>query len=239
MYRHLVALAFIVGCGPPPVIRMSAAAKYEVGEDATIAIEAPGADSSSPVEALLVLERPDGTKLREPATLRSERNRIKFSKPSITMVGRYRVLLVGDGKTLAAPVELNVTIDRLTEILAETIAEFKAKVRYTRAKQANDMRWKLYGGIYEHPWKSGIAIEVTIEEPGDAFKRAWSGYEEEGTLELIEGNYVRLREGSSETTARWISMGKIITLRADKLADMDPKFVGRFFARYPSDMKPK
>lgn len=238
MYRYVVALVLVVGCLPSSAIRMSVP-KYEVGEDATIVITAPAADASSPIEAELVLERPDGTKLREPASLRSTQNRIKFSKPSITMLGRYHVMLVGDGQQLATPIDLNVTIDRLTQVLAETIAQFKAVYRYTRTKKAGELEWKLYGGIYDHPYKTGQQIEVMVEEPGDAFKRAWSAYDDEGTLEVIENNYVRLSERTESTTARWISQGKIITLRAAKLAHLDPKLVGRFFARYPSDLRAK
>ena len=79
-------------------------------------------------------------------------------------------------------------------------------------------------------------IEVLIEEPGEAFKRAWTPYEEEGTLAVIQNNYVRVRERAQSATASWTSQGRIIQLKAPSLAQLDPKFVARFFVRYPSDL---
>jgi hypothetical protein len=228
-----VILALAVGCGPPSTIKLSAASKFEVGEDAVITIEAPGV---STLDALLVLERPDGTKVRESASISSSQTRVKFTKPTFTTTGKYTVVLVGDGRQLATPLEINVTIDRLTELLAETIAEHKATARYTRVRKHGDLEWKQYGGIYRHP-ELAAEVEVIIEEPGDAFKPAWFQYAGEGTLEVIEKNYVRLKQRTNTTTARWISRGRILTLRAKSLQTLDPKFVIRFFARHPSDLK--
>jgi hypothetical protein len=239
VFRFLVAATvLLVACGPRGAMRMTASARYEVGEDATVAIEAPAASESSPVDVELVLVRPDGTEERQGATLKAPQSRVRLStSPAFTQTGQYQVRLVSDGRALAAPVDINITIDRLTELLAETIADYKAKKRYTRARQAGALGWKQYGGIYQHPYVDQ-SIEITIEEPGEAFKRAWTTYEEEGTLAVLQNNYVRVRERATSATASWTSQGRIIQLRAPTLAQMDPKFVARFFVRYPSDLHP-
>ena len=94
--------------------------------------------------------------------------------------GRYRVSLVEAGKLLAPPVDIHVNIDHLTELLAETIVEYKAKTRFAKSRAAGDLRWMVYSGVYEHPWQANHDIEVTIEEPREAFKRAWSVYDGAG-----------------------------------------------------------
>ncbi len=219
-------------------MRMSAPARYEVGEDATIAIEAPSASESSPVDIELVLVHPDGTEERQAATLIAPQSRVRLSmSPAFTQTGLYQIRLVDSGRAITPPVDINVTIDHLTELLAETIADYKAKKRYTRARQAGALKWKQYGGIYQHPYVDQ-SIEVLIEEPAEAFKRAWTAYEEEGTLAVLQNNYVRVRERATTATASWTSQGRIIQLRAPTLAQMDPKFVARFFVRYPSDLHP-
>jgi hypothetical protein len=153
--------------------------------------------------------------------------------------GRYRLQFQQDvNHPLAAPVDIAVNIDRLTDLLAEVIVDYKAKVRYTKPRANGHLHWKQYGGIYEHPWQKDHEIEVVIEEPGEAFKTAWKQYEEQGVLQVIQKNYVRLREGADTTTASWTSEGRIIMLRSTDLAKFDPKFMARFFIRYPSDLKP-
>jgi hypothetical protein len=235
--RFFVAvIVFVAACGASGAIRMTAPARYEVGEDATVAIDAPAASEGSPLEVELVLVRPDGTEERQAATLIAPQSRVRLStSPAFTQTGVYRIRLAGDGHALAPPVDINVTIDRMTELLAETIAEYKAKTRYTRARGSGALQWKQYAGTYQHPYTEQ-QIEVVIEEPGEAFKRAWTPYEEEGTLAVIQNNYVRVRERATSATASWTSQGRIIQLKAGSLAQLDPKFVARFFVRYPSDL---
>ena len=132
----VVLIAFLGACGPSGAIRMTAPARYEVGEDATVAIEAPAASEGSPLDVELVLVRPDGSEERQAATLVAPQSRVRLStSPAFTQTGVYRIRLAGDGHALAPPVDINVTIDRMTELLAETIADYKAKTRYTRARR--------------------------------------------------------------------------------------------------------
>ena len=231
-----MVLAFLVACGPSGALRMTAPARYEVGEDATVAIESPGVSEGSPLEVELVLVRPDGTEERQSATLVAPQSRVRLAtSPAFTQTGLYKVRIVDTGRALAPSVDINVTIDHLTELLAETIADFKATTRNTRARQAGALQWKQYSGVYQHPYTE-LQVEVLIEEPGEAFKRAWATYEEVGTLAVLQNNYVRIRELAKSATASWTSQGRIIQLRAPTLAKIDPKFAARFFVRYPSDL---
>jgi hypothetical protein len=235
----LSVLAFAAACRPHPGYRVAAPERYEVGEEATLTIDAPGADPESPLDAELLVERPDGSQQRQPAHLTQERSRIKVgSGPTFMQTGRYRVSLVEAGKVIAPPVDIHINIDHLTELLADTIVEYKAKQRYAKSRAAGSLRWMQYSGVYEHPWQDNHEIEVTIEEPREAFKRAWAAYDEQGVVQVIQNNYVRLREGAETTMAAWTSRGLIIAVRAADLAQMDPKFLARFFARHPSDLKP-
>ena len=233
----VVLLAFATACHPHQGYRVAAPDRYEVGEEATLTIDAPNADADTPVEAELVVEKPDGTKQRQPTRLTQTRSRIKIGE-TFMQTGRYRVSLLEAGKLLTVPLDINVNIDHLTELLAETIAEYKAKQRTAKPRAAGDLHWMQYSGLYEHPWQDNHEIEVTIEEPREAFKRAWSVYDEQGVVQVIQNNYVRLREGADTTMAAWTSRGLIIVIRAADLAQMDPKFLARFFARHPSDLKP-
>jgi hypothetical protein len=237
----VVLVWLAAACAPHGGIKLSAPGRYEVGEEATISIDAPGADPDSPVEGDLVLVRPDGTVYKQHARLTNPKNRIKVGtdEPTFMQTGRYRLQFQQDAThPLAAPVDISINIDRLTELLAETIVEYKARVRFTKPRASGHLKWKQYGGIYEHPWQKDHEIEVTIEEPGQAFKTAWKAYEERGVLQVVQKNYVRLREGAETTMAAWTSDGRIIVLRATELAKLDPKFMTRFFTRYPSDLKP-
>lgn len=233
----VAVVAFATGCAAGrSQYRVAAPDRYEVGEEATVVIDAPNADADSPVEAEIVVDGPTGTK-HQPTRLIQARSRIKIGD-AFMQTGRYRVSLVEAGKLLAPPVDIHVNVDRLTELLAETIVEYKAKTRYARSRAAGEQRWMQYSGVYEHPWQENHELEVTIEEPREAFKRAWSVYDEQGVVQVIQNNYVRLREGADTTMAAWTSRGLIIVIRAADLAQMDPKFLARFFARHPSDLKP-
>lgn len=234
----MVALvAFATGCGTGHGYRVAAPDRYEVGEEATLTIDAPSADTDTPIEAELIVENPDGTKQRQPTRLTQTRSRIKLGE-AFMQTGRYRVTLSEAGKPLAPPVNIHVNVDHLTELLASTVAEYKAKQRVAKARAAGVLRWMQYSGLYAHPWQDNHDIEVTIEEPREAFRRAWSVYDEQGVVQVIQSNYVRLREGADSTMAAWTSRGLIIVIRAADLDQMDPKFLARFFARHPSDLKP-
>jgi hypothetical protein len=236
-----VALVLLAAaCAPHGGIKIATPERYEAGEEATVTIDAPGADEDSPVEGDIVLVRPDGSIHKQHARLTNEKNRIKVGNSETFMqTGRYRLQFQQDANhPLAAPVDIAINIDRLSELLAEVIVDYKAKVRYTKPRANGHLRWKQYGGVYEHPWQQDHEIEVTIEEPGEAFKTAWKTYEEQGVLQVMQKNYVRLREGAETTMAAWTSEGRIIVLRATELAKLDPKFITRFFTRYPSDLKP-
>lgn len=237
VHRFVGVVFALAACHPQQGYRVSAPDRYEVGEEATLTIDAPNADPDTPVDAELLVEHPDGTKQRQPTRLVQTRSRIRVGD-AFMATGRYRVSLVEAGKLLAPPVDINVNVDHLTELLAETIAEYKAKNRVARSRAAGELRWMQYSGVYQHPWQDNRDIEVTIEEPREAFKRAWSVYEEQGTVQVIQNNYVRLREGADSTMAAWTSRGLIIVIRAAGLDQLDPKFLARFFARHPSDLKP-
>ena len=242
MKRSVVALVVVAGCAPHGGIKLAAPDHYEVGEEATVSIDAPGADSDAPIEGDLVLVRPDGSNFKQHVRLTSAKNRVKVgenAQPTFMDTGRYKLEFQQDAAhPLATPIDFLVNIDHLTELLSETIVEYKAKTRYTKPRASGHLTWKQYGGIYEHPWAKDHEIEVLIEEPGEAFKVAWKPYEEQGVLQVIQNNYVRLREGAETTMAAWTSEGRIIVLRSTELAKLDPKFLARFFTRYPSDLKP-
>jgi hypothetical protein len=242
MKRSVAALAWIIAaCAPHGGIKLAAPDHYEVGEEATVSIDAPGADSDAPIEGDLVLVRPDGTTYKQHVRLTSAKNRIKVgnSEPTFMETGRYKLQFQQDAAhQLATPIDFLVNIDHLTELLAETIVDYKARLRYTKVRASGHLSWKQYGGFYEHPWQKDHEIEVLIEEPREAFKVAWKQYDEQGALQVIQNNYVRLREGADTTMAAWTSEGRIIVLRASELAKLDPKFLARFFTRYPSDLKP-
>lgn len=236
--RFVVALvAFATACRTGHGYRVAAPDRYEVGEEATVTIDAPNADADSPVDAELLVENPDGTQQRQSTRLTQTRSRIKLGE-AFMQTGRYRVTLSEAGKPLAPPVDIHVNVDHLSELLAGTVAEYKAKHRFAKARAAGELRWMQYSGVYEHPWQDHHEIEVTIEEPREAFKRAWAVYDEQGVVQVIQNNYVRLREGADTTMTAWTSRGLIIVIRAADLDQMDPKFLAHFFARHPSDLKP-
>jgi hypothetical protein len=229
----VVVAVLATACTAQKPFRLTAPERYEVGQEATLTIDA----ANTPVEADLVVERPDGTSARQPAQLTHATSRIKLGE-GFTQTGRYRVTLVQEGKPLAPPLDINITIDRLSELLAEAIGDYKAKHRGAKSRAAGSLRWMQYSGVYEHPWQADHDIEVTIEEPREAMKRAWAVYAEQGVVQVIQNNYVRLREGAETTMAAWTSRGLIIAIRAADLTQMDPKFLARFFAKHPSDLQP-
>lgn len=231
--KSFVLALVATACAAKQGTRVFAPEQYEVGEEATIVVDA----ADTPVDADLVIEHPDGTTARQPTRLQHEKSRIKLGH-AFARTGRYRVTLVAGGKPIAPPLDININVDRVSELLAENIIDYEAKQRHAKSRGSGSQHWKQYVGVYEHPWQANHTIEVTIEEPREALKRAWASYEEQGILQVIQNNYVRLREGTESTMASWTSRGLIIAIRAADLTQMDPKFLARFFAKHPSDLKP-
>lgn len=234
MVKSFVLVALIAtACAAQKGIRVSAPEHYEVGEEATLTFEV----ANTPVEAVLALERPDGTTARWPTRVTHVTSRIKLGE-RFTQTGRYRVTLSQGDKLLAPPLDIDVNIDHMSELLVDNIVDYQAKQRIAKSRASGSLRWMQYIGVYEHPWQANHDIEVTIEEPREAFERAWAVYEEQGVVQVIQNNFVRLREGAETTMAAWTSRGYIIAVRAADLAQMDPKFLARCFARHPSDLQP-
>ena len=145
-------IVFVAACGAQQRDRMTAPARYEVGEEATVTIDAPRRRNAA-VEAELVLGPSRRYEERQAATRSRRRAASELStSPAFTQTGVYRVRLAGDGQALAPPVDINVNVDQMTELLAETIAEYKAKTRCTRVRGSGALQWKQYGGIYQHPY---------------------------------------------------------------------------------------
>lgn len=241
MRLRALSLIGLVACGGGPPYRLAVRDAYEVGEDATIALDVRNASDD---KAVVVITRPDGSTVRERVSLDREKIQVKFgdpqvqpdSVPTFTETGDYRVEL-RTGNTVLAQHEIRVAVDRLTKKFDdEGVAGFRPIVRYTQARQHGPKKWKLYGALYEHTERPDSRIQVVIHEPGDALDEAWAPYKEEGTLGVMEGNHVRFRERTRSVSASWISGKRIIAMRADELADFERGFIGYFLAKYPSKL---
>jgi len=238
--RALWILGF-VGCASGPPYQLSVHNSYEVGEDPTIGIAIA---QPTQEKAVLIVTRPDGSTVRQRVSLSIKKNNIRFgatvvdkgSEVTFTERGDYRVELRNDSALLAKQ-EIRIAVDRLTTLFDESeIADFVPVARYTRPRGLEKQRWKTYGARYEHTLRKGVQIHVLIEDPGDALPEAWKQYEEEGTLGVIENNYVRFRDRNGSVSASWISGTKIVAMRAETLADFERGFIGQFLARFPSKL---
>ena len=236
--RALWILGF-VGCASGPPYQLSVHNSYEVGEDPTIAVAVA---QPTQEKAILIVTRPDGSTVRQRVSLGVARNNIRFGGTAVdkgtevtfTERGDYRVELRNDNALLAKQ-EIRISVDQLTKLFEESeIADFAPVVRYTRPRGLNKQQWKTYGALYEHTLRKGVQIHVLIEDPGDALSEAWKQYEEEGTLGVIENNYVRFRDRNGSVSASWISGKKIVAMRAERLEDFERGFIGAFLARFPS-----
>lgn len=239
--RALWILAF-VGCASGPPYQLSVHNSYEVGEDPTI-----GVAIAQPTQekAVLIVTRPDGSTVRQRVSLGVARNNIRFggtvvdksTEVTFTERGDYRVELRNDNALLAKQ-EIRISVDQLTQLFDDSeIADFAPVVRYTRSRGLNKQQWKTYGALYEHTLRKGVQIQVLIEDPGDALDEAWKQYKEEGTLGVIENNYVRFRDRNGSVSASWISGKKIVAMRAETLDDFERGFIGAFLARFPSKLR--
>lgn len=241
MWLRVLSILGLVACASGPAYRLSVRDRYEVGEDPTIRITIK---QTSDADAILVIERPSGSSVREKVPLRVEQTSVRFGNavdpavvPTFTELGDYRVELRSN-ETVLAKQEIRIAVDRLTAIFPDDeIALFAPVNRYTRARQNKQQHWKIYGALYEHTLRPGTQIHVVIEEPGDALDDAWQRYEEEGTLAVIENNNVRFRERTSSVSATWLSGNRIIAMRAAALEDFERGFLGHFLAKYPSDLR--
>ncbi len=241
--RSLAILCLLAGCLKGPAYKLDVTESYEVGEDATIGLHVRDLSDD---DADIVIRRPDGTDVRQHAPLDAKVTRIRFAPPvprpravpTFTMKGEYIVELRSGSKVLAKKT-LQVTLDHLNDLISEeSFEDYKPITRFTRPKQAGAARWKTYGATYEHPFRKEARIDVLIEEPKQHLATAWKSYEEQGTLGVIKGATVLLRERAESARAAWISDDLIVSLAAPTLADIE-KLIGHFIDRYPSKLSAK
>jgi len=225
-----------------PAYHVSIPTSYEVGEDATVAIEVREI-SKQPAE--IIITRPDGSKLQKPAELDAKHSRVKFgtplvertSEPTFTQVGPYKIELKSGAQTLAFQ-QITIETDRLTKIFTtEPVAGFGPVVRYTRPRQDGTQHWMTYGAIYERLEGRETDIHVVIEAAGPNVELAFKRYEEEGTLGVFENSNVRLYERTGEVSTSWRSGERVVVIRARAARDLDRPFVRAFLAKYPSQLK--
>jgi hypothetical protein len=249
--RALTVVLVVAACargGSPGTVsvasgpyRLTVHDTYELGEDPTIAIEI---EEPSPQRAELVIERPDGTSVKQHTRLDVEVTRVRFGsalpqpsdQPTFTMVGPYKLELRAAGDVLVTH-EIVIANARLDELLpAADVADYKTIGRFTRRRQSGKHHWKAYGALYEHMWRKGVSVDILVEEPGPNFDDVWKPYEDAGALSVIEGRNVIYRERAESVTASWISGNRIVTMRAPTLGDLERGFIDHFLRRYPSKL---
>jgi hypothetical protein len=242
--RSLLVLGLVAGCSLfRPDYKLEVTDAYEVGEDATIAVHAR---ELSDDDADIVITRPDGSEVRQHAPLDVAVTRVRFAPPvprpraipTFTMKGKYKVELRAGSRVLAKKT-LEVTLDHLNDLISdETFEDYKPITRFARPKQAGEARWKTYGATYEHPFRTEAKIDVLIEEPKKHLATAWKAYEEQGTLGVIKGATVLIRERADSARAAWISDDLIVSMTAPTLADVERLF-SHFIDRFPSKLAAK
>ncbi len=244
----ILGLTLVVGCvrgsGTAPY-RLTLADKYEVGEDATIVVDAK---KLSDDDAQVVITRPDGSILKQRAPLDEASSRIRFGRPpphpglppTFTTTGAYKIELKVDDSVLAKT-ELTIDRNRLDDLLpTDDVADYKQITRYTRPKiYGKKDQGKSYGAIYSPPTKVEARVEITIDEPGTHLAETWKTFQEEGAPSLIEENNVIFRERSESVTVSWYSDKNIIRMQAPTLADLERGIIGHFLKRFPSKVAPK
>jgi hypothetical protein len=220
-----------------PAYKISTPGTYEVGEDATVALEVRKG-SSDPAD--LVVTRPDGSKVKKPVSLSTGRVKLgspiidKTSEVTFTQTGLYKIELRSSAHTLAAH-QINISLDRLTTFFTtETIAGFAPTLRYARARQDGSARWMTYGAIYERTEGRETEIHVLIEDAGANTDSAWKTYEAEGTAGVLENANVLFRERTGSVSVSWRSGQRVISIRVQKQRDLEKAFVRFFFAKYPT-----
>ena len=242
MRLRALCIIAVAACRGGPAYQLSIPTSYEVGEDATIAIEA---HETRKEPADLIITRPDGSRLQKRAKLRAKQTRVKFgtplvertSQPTFTQTGQYKIELRSGTHTLATQ-QITVSTDRLTQIFTnDPIAGFGPTVRYARPRQDGTLRWMTYGAIYERLEGRETEIHVLIEEAGPNAARAFKQYEDAGTLGVFENSNVRLYERTDNVSTSWRSRERIVVIRARTPRDLDRPFIRAFLAKYPSDLK--
>lgn len=241
MRLRVLCIVVVAACRAP-AYQLSIPTSYEVGEDATVAIEAR---KTSKQQADVVITRPDGSTLQKRAELDENQTRVKFgtplidrsSQPTFTQVGTYKIELRSATHTLAKQ-QITISTDRLTKIFgSDPVAGFGPVVRYARPRQDGSLRWMTYGAIYERLEGRETEVHVVVEEAGSHVERAFKSYEEEGTLGVFENSNVRLYERTGNVSTSWRSGPRVLVIRARAARDLDRDFVRAFLAKYPSDLQ--
>lgn len=241
MVLRVLCIIAVAGC-PGPAYQISMPDQYEVGEDATVALEIRKITRE---RADVVITRPDGTTIQKQTSLDDQTTRVKFgnplidkpSEPTFTKTGAYKIELKSGAHTLAQH-QITISVDRLTKILSDDeVAGFAPSVRYTRPRQDGTAKWMTYGALYERVEGRETEINVLIEDAGEHIERAWKPYEDEGTLGVIENSNVRFRERTGSVTASWSSGQRVIMVRARQQRDLERAFVRFFLVKYPSALK--
>lgn len=238
--RAVLVLLAVTGCARSVPYRLTVPEAYEVGEDATIVVDATQLTDD---DAIIIITRPDGTIVKESAPLDAPSSRIRFGRPpphpglppTFTIPGAYKIELKVDG-TVLAKTELMVEKNLLDTLLPmKDVGDYKQVTRYTRPKiYATKAQGKSYGAIYTLPWKVEARIEITIDDPGPHLASTWKSYAEEGTTTMMENSNVIFRERAESVTASWYSKDKIIRMQAPALEDLEKGIIGHFLSRFPS-----
>lgn len=245
--RAVAVLVVAIACAskPPVPYRLTVAEKYEVGEDATVVLDVRQVSDD---DATLVITRPDGTIVKQSATLEETNSRIRFGKPpphpgvlpTFTMPGEYKIELRVDDVEQATTT-ITVKGNLLDKLLPTAdIGDYKQITRFARPKiYGKKDQGKSYGAIYTLPWKVEARIEITIDNPGPHMKSTWKTFEEEGTITVIENNNVIFRERAESVTASWFSKDKIIRMQAPTLDDLEKGIIAYFLDKFPSKLEAK
>jgi hypothetical protein len=241
--RALSVLCLVAACSGP-AYRLTVTEPYEVGEDATVAVQSRELTDD---DAEIVITRPDGTVVRQHAPLDVEVSRIRFAPPvprpraipTFTTTGDYLIELKSGAQVLAKKT-VTVTTDHLADLIPnESAADYKPITRFTRPKQAGALHWKVYGAMYEHPRYSDARVDLLIEEPNAAMQVAWKSYEDAGTMGVIAGSNVVIRERAQSASVAWKSGVQLVWMRARSLEELQRGLVRYFLARFPSKLRPK
>lgn len=237
----LLAVGCTRGSASAPY-RIAVPDRYEVGEDATIVLEATKVSDD---DAQLVITRPDGTIVKEHAPLDQATSRVRFGgppphpgvPPTFTTTGAYQIELKVDD-VVVAKTEINVARNRIDELLpTDDVADYKQITRYTRPKiYGTTLQGKAYGALYSSASNVEARIEVTIDDPGKFLAQTWKSYEEEGARSVIEESTVIFRERAESVTASWHSDKVIIRMQAPTLPDLERGIIKHFLTRFPSKL---
>jgi len=245
--RAVVLLTLVIGCAhaKPVPYRLTIPEKYEVGEDATVVLDVKQVSDD---DAKIIVTRPDGTVVKEAASLEEASARIRFGKPpphpglppTFTIPGEYKVELEVNDNVEAKTV-IVVKKNLLDELLPMAdVGDYKQITRYTRPKiYGKKDQGKSYGAIYTLPWKVESRVEITIDDPGKHLKATWKTFEEEGAVTVMDNSNVIFRERAESVTASWFSDNKIIRMQAPTLADLEKDIIGFFLSKFPSKLEAK